>query len=84
MGIGQYIPYGWRWLHHVWANVAGYFWQPCRICGRPFGGHEWRDRNGLSGSIVTEDGTRAICPKCTVEGRGTNPGRPVDTKHEGP
>lgn len=72
MGLGQWIPYRWRWVHHVWANLFGYFWLPCRLCSKPFGGHEWRDRDGLSGSIVTDDGTFGICPQCTVAGRGSN------------
>lgn len=29
-----------RRLNHAWANVAGYFWKPCPICGDFFGGHE--------------------------------------------
>lgn len=24
-----------------YARVRGYFWMPCPLCGRPFGGHEW-------------------------------------------
>jgi hypothetical protein len=40
-----------------------------------FGGHEWKERNGLSASITTEirEGGRTgrgICPACTREGRG--------------
>lgn len=29
-----------RWVHCVYAFLAGYFWLPCPICGRKFGGHE--------------------------------------------
>ena len=29
-----------RWMHRLWAAIAGYFWLPCPRCGRMFGGHE--------------------------------------------
>jgi hypothetical protein len=29
-----------RWVHRLYAFVAGYFWLPCPVCGRMFGGHE--------------------------------------------
>jgi hypothetical protein len=29
-----------RWLHHLYAWQFGYFWMPCPICSRMFGGHE--------------------------------------------
>jgi len=34
------LPYRPRILHQIYAFVAGYFWLPCRICGRYHGGHE--------------------------------------------
>jgi hypothetical protein len=30
-----------RWFHRWYAGTRGYFWLPCPICGRYFGGHEW-------------------------------------------
>jgi hypothetical protein len=29
-----------RTLHKWYARLNGYFWQPCPVCGQPFGGHE--------------------------------------------
>jgi hypothetical protein len=29
-----------RIIHRLYAAVACYFWVPCPICGRMFGGHE--------------------------------------------
>lgn len=29
-----------RTLHRIYAKVMGYFWLPCPICGKYFGGHE--------------------------------------------
>jgi len=70
-----------RIAHRVWAYLGGYFWTPCPLCGREFGGHEWRDRNDFSSSIRTGTPSssirtgmpvvgQAICPRCTILGRG--------------
>lgn len=32
-----------RWFHRLVAEVGGYFWIPCDVCGRAFGGHESGD-----------------------------------------
>lgn len=51
-----------RWVHHVYAVIAGYFWLPCPNCGRMFGSHEsdggclWDDETCTNG--------RCLCPKC--------------------
>ncbi len=29
-----------RRFNRRWAHSRGYFWLPCPVCGRPFGGHE--------------------------------------------
>ena len=68
----SYLP---RWLHRFYAWLGGYFWLPCHLCGRNTGGHEWKDRNGLSSSVTTEvrPGGRTgkgICPACTRAGKG--------------
>jgi len=34
------LPYKPRWINAVYANVLGYFWMSCPICGEKFGGHE--------------------------------------------
>lgn len=64
-----------RWMHRLYALRGGYFWEPCTLCGRPTGGHEWKDRNGLSSTItveVREHGRtgKGICPACTRAGLG--------------
>lgn len=65
-----------RWMHRLYARLDGYFWTPCPLCRRRFGGHEWKERDGLSATITTatrvnggRSGT-AICPSCTRAGRG--------------
>lgn len=30
----------WRWSHRLYAFVCGYWWLPCPLCSRHFGGHE--------------------------------------------
>jgi len=57
------VPYGWRWFHRVVAETGGWFWLPCPLCDRPFGGHE-------SGGTVPDPimGGRwgvTICSQCT-------------------
>ena len=29
-----------RWVNQLYAELLGYFWLPCPLCGTPFGGHE--------------------------------------------
>lgn len=68
-----YIP---RRLHQLYAWALGYFWLPCPLCRRPFGGHEWRDIDGQVSSVPrpAAPGTSwAICPRCTAVGRGRRP-----------
>lgn len=57
-----------RWLQHLIANLLGYFWLPCPICGENFGGHEW-----TSGSVLRKSPTKTVgvCDNCTK--RAKNP-----------
>ncbi len=64
-----------RWVHHLYAALAGYFWLPCPLCAVEFGGHEWHDDvlNGRPGSIPMPGRpghAHLICPACTLAGRG--------------
>lgn len=51
-----------RWLHKIWAYLRGYFWLPCPMCGKMFGGHEigghlmenWTDGQGVCRHCATE------------------------------
>ena len=49
-----------RWLNRIYARVFGYFWFPCPICGRDFGGHEAAEEALLDPKATTvlllEDG----------------------------
>lgn len=62
---GALIPLPLREVHKVWAKANGFFWLPCDLCGREYGGHEIGD--------TIPDPTRGpgagmcICPFCTIE-----------------
>jgi hypothetical protein len=47
--FARVVPYRWRWAHRWFAWASRYFWLPCPLCGRAFGGHEFID--GTAGSI---------------------------------
>lgn len=50
-----------RLLDRAYAYVNGYFWLPCPLCGRHFGGHEH------GGVTTVGDKLKTICPTCTAE-----------------
>ena len=50
-----------RFLHWVWAGLCGYYWLPCGICKRPYGGHENCWASDLKG--------HGACPDCAVNGK---------------
>src|ERR1035437_4571241 len=60
--------------HHKFALSHGFFWVPCPICGKNYGGHEWkteenRYRNSLMSSAFSGSG---ICPNCIDEAERRN------------
>jgi len=64
-----------RWLHRLYAWTLGYFWAPCPLCGRYFGGHEWLIDDDLPCTIPTGEpggGGLGICPDCTRAGKGVS------------
>jgi hypothetical protein len=62
------LPYRWRRLHHAYAGVMGYFWKPCPVCGREFGGHE--AGGSFPVPVQGEGCVRRICSVCTRNGHG--------------
>jgi hypothetical protein len=71
--FGFLVPYWFRSAHRWYAAAFGYFWLPCPLCHRPFGGHEWRQVGGRPDSIPTGDGCNTgICPPCTRAGYGVD------------
>ena len=60
--IARLLPYRWRRFHHAFATTNGYFWLPCVLCNRPFGGHE-------AGEAVPDPTAPplsiVVCSRCT-------------------
>jgi len=50
-----------RWLQKWYANLRGYFWLPCPLCGEYFGGHEWRTGDYL---FYSDRNASGVCPNC--------------------
>jgi len=63
--IGALIPLELRRVHQIWANMHGYFWLPCILCGTEFGGHEITDT--IPNPTKGEGYGICICPYCTIE-----------------
>ncbi|MDB5716271.1 MAG: hypothetical protein JWO15_3668 [Sphingomonadales bacterium] len=62
-----------RSAHRKYAQVNGYFWLPCPVCGMMFGGHEWNEIDNLPCSVpesTSSSVATAICPTCTQQGYG--------------
>lgn len=56
------------------ANIGGYFWLPCKICGEYFGGHESYKGEGLyKGDGISE----MVCSQeCSEKAHKINLGNP--------
>ncbi len=51
-----------RWINWLIALLGGYFWLPCPLCGKKFGGHE------NSGTLMTSYSRGVcVCKKCKAE-----------------
>lgn len=78
------VPERLRRAHRWYAISHGYFWMPCDLCGREFGGHEWRNIDGKWSSVPDPMGQPGqgigICPWCTRAGKGWSSLGPLDTE----
>ena len=57
-----------RFLNRLYALFLGYYWLPCPICGRMYGGHE-AAQEGLLDSFHTG---RCVCWRCGDEAARRN------------
>ena len=57
----------WRFWQWLYACTHSYFWLPCPICGKNFGGHEWQESLYDSWSSG-----RGVCPSCSEEAKRRN------------
>jgi hypothetical protein len=55
-----------RFIQQAYAYVFGYFWLPCPICRRMFGGHEIAEGEILMDSW---NGGSSVCVECGDEAR---------------
>lgn len=61
-----------RFLAHLIADLLGYFWLSCDICGNYWAGFEWgNDPNQTLYDPKTSNG-KGICPKCISEAKRRN------------
>jgi hypothetical protein len=66
--LWSYLP---RFTHELYAQSHGYFWLPCVLCGREFGGHEITD--SIPDPTSPDRLWTHICPACTAERNGGEP-----------
>lgn len=64
-------PYLPRWRHRRYARRHGFFWLPCVLCLREFGGHEVVD--SIPDPVEGPGRGMSICPVCTAERNGGRP-----------
>lgn len=67
------VPYAWRAVHRWWAQRHRFFWLPCSMCGREYGGHERDYLSVLPSSVpdpIHPPCWMGICPPCTRAGKG--------------
>lgn len=62
------VPYRFRGFHRAYAASHGYFWLPCPLCDRPFGGHEWG--GDLPDPMKGPGSYIGICSECTRSREG--------------
>jgi len=58
-GMNKFLPFKPRFINKLYANLNGYFWLPCHLCDRNYGGHEWY---GSDDRIM-----KGICPECVLK-----------------
>ena len=68
---GALIPLHLRDIHRTFAKTHGYFWLPCPLCQREFGGHEIHA--DIPDPTKGEGWYIGICPLCTIERNGETP-----------
>jgi hypothetical protein len=69
MWVALLVPYAWRPVHRIYAAMTGFFWIPCPLCDRPFGGHE--SGGSIPDPTRSPGGGVVICSSCT---RSRQPG----------
>lgn len=50
-----------RILAKIWADLMGYFWLPCPVCGQYFSGNELKPP--FSHVSLPDGSVKCVCPK---------------------
>lgn len=58
-----------RWFNCLYASLLAYFWLPCPLCNKNFGGHEWFNGNSL---YLGNGNGVGICSNCRDEAKRRN------------
>ena len=67
------LPYWPRPLHFLISAYGSYYWMPCSLCGRWYGGHE------PCGSLNTSwHGGHTVCRKCASKADAKNKAREAE------
>ena len=61
-----------RIYHQLYALFHGYFWLPCPICSKNFGGHEQTHCIYTGGDAYLPSGGEEVCPECEDEAKRRN------------
>ena len=69
-----------RFLNRCYAFLFNYFWLPCPLCGKDFGGHQWKDGAFLATSYGTGEG---VCPDCAENAKKISEERMKDWLEHG-
>ncbi len=57
-----------RWVHRLYAFTHGYYWVPCPMCGKHFGGHE--EHGSLFYGLAR--GGESVCRNCAARAEEAN------------
>jgi len=62
-----------RLFNFIYAKLFGYFWLPCRVCGRNFGGHEVGSWTPLIVEELSGQHAYCVCSReCGAEAEKAN------------
>lgn len=60
--VARLMPHEDREFHQWFAVAHGFFWLPCPLCGRPFGGHE--AGGSVPDPMKGEGWSLMVCSEC--------------------
>lgn len=61
-----------RFIAKLLANICGYFWLPCPLCGEEFAGFEWCTEHDNSSIIKDYSTSTGVCHNCHQKAKEYN------------